>query len=87
MANNTTNFSIRSVLEKDKLTGTNFLDWFRNLRIVLMQERKLHVLEVPHPQPLLAGDTCAGQNYNDLDFYKFILLLFYNFYDFLNEVE
>ena len=43
--NNNSTMSLRSVLEKDKLTGTNFLDWFRNLRIVLKQERKLYVLE------------------------------------------
>ena len=29
---------------------TNFLDWFRNLRIVLTQERKLYVLETPCPE-------------------------------------
>ena len=39
--------SLRSVLEKDKLIGTNFLDWFQNLRIVLKQERKLYVLDEP----------------------------------------
>ena len=53
MANNNNNnstMSLRSVLEKDKLTGTNFLDWFRNLRIVLKQERKLYVLDEPLPK-------------------------------------
>ena len=53
MANNNNNnstMSLRSVLEKDKLTGTNFLDWFRNLRIVLKQERKLYVLAEPLPE-------------------------------------
>lgn len=53
MANNNNNnsaFSLRSVLEKDKLTGANFLDWFRNLRIVLKHERKLYVLDEPHPE-------------------------------------
>ncbi|KAF7826958.1 retrotransposon protein, putative, Ty1-copia subclass [Senna tora] len=39
------------VLEKEKLTGTNFLDWYKNLRIVLKQERKLYVLEGPIRQP------------------------------------
>ena len=43
--------SLRSVLEKDKLSGTNFLDWYRNLRIVLKQEKKLYVLEQPVPLP------------------------------------
>ena len=45
--NNTSTLSIRLVLEKDKLNGTNFLDWHGNLRIVLMQERKLYVLDEP----------------------------------------
>ena len=51
MANSASNLSLRSVLEKDKLTGTNFLDWYRNLRIVLKQERKLYVLEGAVPPP------------------------------------
>jgi hypothetical protein len=38
-------FSIRSILEKEKLNGENFLDWYRNLRIVLKQEKKGYVLE------------------------------------------
>ena len=58
MANNTNTLSVRSVLEKDKLTGgNNFLDWQRNLRIVLRQERKLHVIDIPPPGPLPAGAT------------------------------
>jgi len=40
---------LRSVLEKEKLNGTNFIDWIRNLRIVLKQERKDYVLENPIP--------------------------------------
>ena len=50
MATNGSTLSLRSILEKDKLSGTNFLDWFRNLRIVLTQERKLYVLETPCPE-------------------------------------
>ena len=49
MATTSSTLSLRSILEKDKLTGTNFLDWFRNVRIVLTQERKLYVLENPIP--------------------------------------
>ena len=48
--NNNSTMSLQSVLEKDKLTGTNFFDWFRNLRIVLKQERKLYVLDEPRPE-------------------------------------
>ncbi|KAG8471763.1 hypothetical protein CXB51_036969 [Gossypium anomalum] len=49
MTANTNTLSLRSVLKKDKLNGLNFLDWFRNLRIVLKQERKLYVIEKPLP--------------------------------------
>ena len=43
--------SIRSVLEKDKLVGRNYLDWYRNLRIVLRQEGKSHVLDTELVEP------------------------------------
>ena len=60
MTQNTNNtFSVRSVLEKEKLTGTNFLDWARNLRIVLRQERKIHVIENPPPVAPTAGAPTA----------------------------
>ena len=43
--------SLRSLLEKEKLTGPNFLDWYRNLRIVLKHEKKSHAIENPLPEP------------------------------------
>ena len=50
MASNTTsNLSLRSILKKDKLNGTNFLDWYRNLRIILKQERNEYILDQPVP--------------------------------------
>ncbi|KAK8675606.1 hypothetical protein V6N13_033671 [Hibiscus sabdariffa] len=42
--------SLRSLLEKEKLNGINFLDWFCNLRIVLKQERNEHVIKKPVPK-------------------------------------
>ena len=52
-SNNTSTFTLRCVLEKEKLNGTNFLDWSQNLRIVLKQERKMFVLdnEIPNEYP------------------------------------
>ena len=47
ISNTTPTMSLRSILEKDKLNGTNFLDWYKNLRIVLRQERKEYILEQP----------------------------------------
>ena len=58
-ANNT--FSVRSVLEKDKLTGTNFLDWSRNLRIVLRKKCKSHDIEIP---PVHPGDNATRAQLN-----------------------
>ncbi|GKE87282.1 hypothetical protein Tco_1564757, partial [Tanacetum coccineum] len=46
----TNNNSIRSILDKEKLNGRNFLDWYRNLRIVLRNEQKSHCLEEALPE-------------------------------------
>jgi len=50
MARNNQQFSLRSVLEKDKLNGTNYTDWIRNLRIVLRAEKKKDILDTPLPE-------------------------------------
>ncbi|KAK9034771.1 hypothetical protein V6N11_076828 [Hibiscus sabdariffa] len=63
MANNT--ISLRSLLEKEKLNGINFLDWFCNLRIVLKQERKEYVIEEDVPI-----DPGANASRADKDKYK-----------------
>ena len=43
---------LRSLLHENKLTDENFLDWERELRTVLKQERKLYVInEGPLPKP------------------------------------
>ena len=71
--NNTPTLSLRSVLEKDKLNGTNFLDRHRNLRIILMQERKLYVLDEPIPEepttnaPRAQRDTYIKHQNNSID--------------------
>ena len=41
---------LRSILDKEKLNGSNFLDWHRNLRIVLKHDNKLYALEEPVPE-------------------------------------
>jgi hypothetical protein len=43
-------FSLKSIIEKEKLIGTTFMDWFRNLKIVLKADKKLYVLEGPIPE-------------------------------------
>ena len=42
-------FNLRSILEKGKLNKTNFVDWNRNLRIVLRQEKKEYILDTSYP--------------------------------------
>ena len=58
-ASNATSFNLRSILEKEKLKSSNFIDWYRNLRIVLKQEKKEHVLELPYPDELPETATAA----------------------------
>ncbi|GKC78709.1 retrotransposon protein, putative, ty1-copia subclass [Tanacetum coccineum] len=56
------NNSIRSILDKEKLNGSNFLDWYRNPRIVLRNEQKLHHLEEALPEAPPATVTDAFRN-------------------------
>ncbi|XP_017972520.1 PREDICTED: uncharacterized protein LOC108661142 [Theobroma cacao] len=37
--------SLISILDANKLTSPNFIDWFRNVKIVLKQEKKAYVLD------------------------------------------
>ena len=37
--------SLRSILDVNKLTGPNFIYQFRNIKIVLKQEKKAYVLD------------------------------------------
>ncbi|KAL8104443.1 hypothetical protein AgCh_028601 [Apium graveolens] len=41
--------SLRSILDAHKLTGPNFANWLRNLRIVLRVEKLEYVLDSPKP--------------------------------------
>ena len=43
------NSVLRSFFEKQKLTGPNFIDWYRQLRIILSAEDKETYLEHPIP--------------------------------------
>ena len=54
----TSSFALRSILEREKLNGTNFADWSRNLRIVIRQDKKEHILEEPIPD--VPADTAAA---------------------------
>ena len=40
------------ILEQHRLTGPNFVDWLRNLKVVLAYEKILYVLTQTPPKPL-----------------------------------
>ena len=48
-SSNANNLTLKSLVDKVKLNGTNYLDWDRSLRIVLMYERKEYVLDKAIP--------------------------------------
>jgi hypothetical protein len=50
------------ILQKDKLNGTNFMDWIRNLRIILHTEKKKEVLDTPLPEKPNENATLAEKN-------------------------
>nr|GEX26606.1 zinc finger, CCHC-type [Tanacetum cinerariifolium] len=53
------NSVFKGFFEKRKLTGPNFIDWYRQLMIVLSIKDKLNYLEQPIPLAPLAP---AGQH-------------------------
>ncbi|GJX67484.1 hypothetical protein Tco_0303211 [Tanacetum coccineum] len=58
------NSVFRSFFEKQKLIGPNFIDWYRQLRIVLSVEDKLDYLQQPIPPvpvPAQAGQQVAPE--------------------------
>ncbi|GJT88239.1 hypothetical protein Tco_1069956 [Tanacetum coccineum] len=66
-AQNTKNTTMRSILQQEKLTGSNFTNWFQNLRIVLMSEGKLVHLEQPlAPLPYLIVSQAVRDAYDTL---------------------
>ncbi|XP_021757422.1 uncharacterized protein LOC110722458 [Chenopodium quinoa] len=60
---NNDSFNLRSILEKDKLNNNNFLDWERNLRIVLKSEGMEDVLNTEIP--VLAENATQAQKANE----------------------
>ena len=44
--------SLCSILDINKLTGTNYVDWLRNLKIVLSQEKLSYILVTPDIEPV-----------------------------------
>nr|GEX21787.1 zinc finger, CCHC-type [Tanacetum cinerariifolium] len=51
--------AFRSMFEREKLSGNNFNDWFRQLKLVLRVEKKMFITEQPIP-PAPAADSIAN---------------------------
>uniref|UniRef100_A0A6I9QL04 Uncharacterized protein LOC105037131 n=1 Tax=Elaeis guineensis var. tenera TaxID=51953 RepID=A0A6I9QL04_ELAGV len=49
--------SLRGILDANKLTDPNYVDWLKNLKIVLTQEKISYILDTPDPGPL--GDDAT----------------------------
>nr|GEZ22121.1 zinc finger, CCHC-type [Tanacetum cinerariifolium] len=54
------NSVFRGFFEKQKLNGPNFIDWYRQLRIVLSIEDKLNYLEQPIPSAPEEGQSVSS---------------------------
>jgi hypothetical protein len=59
---NTSTFNLQYLLEKEKLNGVNFMDWYRDLRNVLKQEKMEYVLSEPYPEDLPASSSAADHS-------------------------
>ncbi|GJT54974.1 retrotransposon protein, putative, ty1-copia subclass [Tanacetum coccineum] len=66
VAQNTHTTSIRSIFLAEKFTGSNFTNWYRNLRIVLRYEKKMKFVEQPTgpaPDPETADPDTIDKYY------------------------
>ncbi|GKD38389.1 FAR1-related sequence 5-like protein [Tanacetum coccineum] len=69
-AQNKNNTTIRSILLAKKLTGLNFTNWYRNLRIVLRYEKKMKFVDQPigpAPDPKTADPDTIDKYYETVN--------------------
>ena len=69
--------SIRTILDKEKLAvdGSNFMDWYRALRIVLKREKKAYVLTKPLPAeaPTMTVTVGVGDEAREVENLEYVL--------------
>jgi len=73
---------LKAIIEKEKLSETNFLDRHQNLRIVLKHEKKLYVLDEPLPEaepPARDQSDAYSKHLNDVVQVSCIMLATINF--------
>ena len=52
--------SLRGILDANKLSGPNYVNWLRNLRIIFTQEKVSYILDTPTPDSL--GKDASKEN-------------------------
>ena len=57
-----TNVNVQTVMDDKILTGHNFLDWLKNLRMVLKEEKIAYVITEPISESLTADALESVQN-------------------------
>ena len=64
MANANVPFNFNAFLEKTKLKddGSNYADWARNLKLILMASKKAYVLDAPLGDPPIRATTQDVRN-------------------------
>ncbi|GKF04042.1 hypothetical protein Tco_0034710, partial [Tanacetum coccineum] len=56
---------------KDKLSGNNFNNWFRQLKLVLRVKNKMYVIEQPIP-PAPAADSATNRQFENYSPYEML---------------
>ena len=52
---------LATIIEQNKLTGPNFVDWLKNLKIVLQSEKRAYVLDTA--PPLVPPEDITSEDY------------------------
>ena len=60
--------SLRGILDSNKLIGPNYVDWLRNLKIVLTQEKLSYILDISKPQEV--GDDATEEKVSTYRMWK-----------------
>ena len=60
--------SLWGILDSNKLTDSNYVDWLKNLKIILTQEKLSYILDIPEPQEV--GDDATEEEVSTYRMWK-----------------
>ncbi|GJW25670.1 retrotransposon protein, putative, ty1-copia subclass [Tanacetum coccineum] len=75
-AQNINHSAFRSMFEREKLSGNNFNDWFRQLKLVLRVEKKMYVIEQPLPAAPAVDSQAQFENSSPYEMIKELKSMF-----------